>query len=86
MELQEAIEHILRGNAILFVGSGFSLGAKKPDGSFVKNVPDLISQLCLEVYGEKQNISLLDVASDYYSEFGEQKTVSCIKREFTVLV
>lgn len=47
MELQEAIEHILRGNAILFVGSGFSLGAKKPDGSFVKNVPDLISQLCL---------------------------------------
>ena len=28
---------------------------------------------------------MLDVASDYYSEFGEQKTVSCIKREFTVL-
>ncbi len=85
MELQEAIEHAIRGNAILFVGSGFSLGAKKPDGTYIKNVPDLISQLCLAVYGENQNVSLPDVASDYCSVFGEQKTLSFVKREFTVL-
>lgn len=84
MELQEAIEHALRGNAILFVGSGFSLGAKKPDGSYIKNVPELISQLCQAVYGENQNVSLPDVASDYCNEFGEQKTLSYIKQEFTV--
>ena len=84
MELQEAIEHALRGNAILFVGSGFSLGAKKPDGSYIKNVPELISQLCQAVYGENQNVSLPDVALDYCNEFGEQKTLSYIKQEFTV--
>lgn len=28
MDINEAIEHALNGNAILFVGSGFSIGCK----------------------------------------------------------
>lgn len=46
MELKEAIQHACDGEAILFLGSGFSLGGKNRNGSAMKVGSELSHAIC----------------------------------------
>lgn len=48
MKLQEAIEKIIDGNAVLFLGSGFSYGGKNKNGDILKTGKDLSHVICDE--------------------------------------
>lgn len=50
MEIKEAIKHILDGEAVLFVGAGFSGAATNAfDGKGMKNASELSKELCREM-------------------------------------
>ena len=85
MNIQEAIEHAIRGNAILFVGSGFSCGARKNNKERIKNAEEFSAQLSKELYGKDEKLSLSEVASDYYNKYGPQKLRSLVIQEFNAV-
>lgn len=70
MEIKEAIQHILDGNAVLFVGAGFSKSATRAfDGEKLKDARDLSRDLCKELnITENDNLSKV---SNYY--LGDKK-------------
>ena len=85
MELSEAIRHILDGNAVLFAGSGFSVGAKKENGTSFSSAMPLAHQLLAECgYGNESDD--LGVASEIYKETkGEASLVDFVRKEFTAV-
>ena len=44
MEINEVLEEILKGEAILFCGSGFSRGATNIQGEELADVPSLLKK------------------------------------------
>ena len=83
MDLTEAIEHAIDGNAVLFVGSGFSRSAKNLDGQPLKTggrLAEFLSEEC----GLSEPASLDDVADLYVAKHGTTKLVNLLTREFQV--
>jgi len=83
MELRTIIEHAVDGEAVLFVGSGFSRSAKNVAGTNLKTASGLaahLSRLCgLETPG-----SLSDVADLYLEKYGATRLVELLVAEFQV--
>ena len=85
MELSEAIRHILDGNAVLFVGSGFSAGAVKEDGNEFSTAKPL-AHLLLSECGYGADTDDLGQASELYKdEKGEIALVDFVRKEFTAV-
>lgn len=49
MELLEAIKHAIGGNAILFLGAGFSCDGKNADGESMPSASELAKRMCKEM-------------------------------------
>ena len=83
MELNEAIEHAIDGNGVLFVGSGFSRSATNLDGQHLKTGGQLAEFLGQEC-GLLESASLEDVAELYIEKHGRTKLVNLLTRQFQV--
>lgn len=69
MEIREAIIHALDGDAILFIGSGFSLGAINEKNDKFKTATPLAHKLLKECeFEEKDFINDLGIASRIYQD------------------
>jgi hypothetical protein len=82
MELEEAIEHALEGNAVLFVGAGFCVGAKN-----ILNMDFLIGRtlskhLCNKA-GVTEDTDLNTAADMYLHKFGELSLISELQQQFS---
>lgn len=89
MEITEAIKHILNGEAVLFLGAGFSREAKNIIDESMKDATSLSLDLCREM-GIVDNPDL-GAVSDYYlgdkrdSEYSRraQKLIQKLQNSFT---
>lgn len=87
MDLQEAIIHALDGNALLFLGSGFSIGATKGDSTGFKGAWKLANDL-QEQCGipENERSSDLGQASEVFqSLMSEHELVNYLIHEYTAV-
>ena len=87
MELREAIIHALNGNAILFLGSGFSIGATKENNGLFQTAGSLAHKLLKEC-GFKDDELIEDIGSAsmvYQKEKGEHGLVEFLRNEFTAI-
>ena len=87
MEIREAIIHALDGDAILFIGSGFSLGATNEKNDKFKTATPLAHKLLKECeFEEKDFINDLGIASRIYQETkGEIDLVEFLRKEYTAI-
>ena len=83
MDLIEAIEHAVDGDAVLFVGSGFSRSATNLEGQLLKTGAQLAEFLGKEC-GLSEPASLEDVAEHYVATHGTTKLVALLVRQFQV--
>lgn len=89
MEVKEAIRHILNGEAVLFLGAGFSRDAKNVLDKYMKDANGLSLELCAEM-GIADNADL-GAVSDYYlsdkndAEYSKraQKIIQKLQNNFT---
>lgn len=78
MQLEEAISHAKRGNAILFTGAGFSFGASSSDSGPDKLVPDAkrFSKRLAEKLGSASEYPLQVSTQAFVKKFGHHQLVS----------
>lgn len=84
MELQEAINLILKKNCILFTGAGFSSNAINIQGGNPRRASALANDLYAEL-GIEGDGNLSSAADDYLEEKGESELINILKSEFTIL-
>ncbi len=79
--------HALDGNAILFLGSGFSVGAIKEDGSTFKTAAPLAHKLLEECKLPKEEyVDDLGQASEVFvSMRSEHELVDYLRSEYTAV-
>lgn len=82
MEFEEAIERALEGDAILFVGAGFSAGAINVKGERFLKASELASVFAART-GLPSNTSLEDAAEVYEETFGSDALIRELQQEFT---
>lgn len=87
MELQEAIIHALDGNAVLFLGSGFSIGATKEDGTEFKTAAPLAHRLLNECgLPKEEQVDDLGQASEVFvSMRSEHELVDFMRKDYTAV-
>lgn len=87
MELQEAIIHALDGDAVLFLGSGFSIGATKEDSTTFMTATPLAHKLLMECgLAKDQQVDDLGQASEVYiSMRSEHELVDYMRKEYTAV-
>lgn len=87
MSLEEGIKIILDGEAVLFVGSGFSIGATKADNTKIQTASPLAHKL-LEICGYEKGdfVDDLGQASEIFQEEkSEHELVDYLIGEFTAV-
>lgn len=82
MDLHKAIENALDGEAILFVGAGFSSDAINLQGEKFKRGNKLAQGLSTKA-GISNETQLEDAAESYAEKFGTDKLIEFIQTEFT---
>lgn len=88
MDLEQAVKHIIDGDAVLFLGAGFSREAKNISGNFMKDASDFSKELCKEMnvreeedLGKVSNLYLgTKQSKDYYSK--AQKLIARLQDYF----
>lgn len=87
MEIREAIIHALDGDAILFIGSGFSLGATNEKNDKFETATPLAHKLLKECeFEEKDFTNDLGIASRIYQDTkGEIDLVEFLRKEYTAI-
>lgn len=83
MDLQTAIEHLLNGNTVLFVGAGFSVDAQNLNNEPVKTADQLRRKWGAEIDYPTES-RLEDVAEAYLDEFGADKFLEDLHNEFSI--
>ena len=84
MDINEAIEHVLNGEAILFLGSGFSLGAININDEPFAVASDLKARLLRRLSIADSNYDLPTVANHFIKVRGNQELIDFLTKEFTV--
>lgn len=84
MEIKEAIQYALEGQAILFAGSGFSFGATNLNNKSFKTGIELRDALAFECGITKTEESLENVSLLYKKKKSSDELVRYLKREFTL--
>ncbi len=84
MEFERALEHLLDGDAILFIGAGFSSGAKNLRGEEIKTGRELAVHFARAT--ELPDSTPLDDASEEFQlKHGEDSLISELQQEFTAM-
>lgn len=81
MEIDEAINHILEGQSIIFVGTGFSMGADSTVGK-IPTASELTKILDKET-GNDSNGDLGEAANFYIEEKGAYQIIPLLEDNFT---
>lgn len=84
MEIKEAIEHAIDGNAVLFIGAGFSFGAENLEGSLPLSGRSLAKRL-YELSGVETDDDNLSLASQMFLRMRSPSVLASLLREmFTI--
>src|ERR1035441_782385 len=83
MTLDEAFSHAFMGDAFLFLGAGFSRGAKNVQGGDLK-IGGGLTELLAARSGAPEGAALEDAAESFFRKFGGFALVDLLKKEFTV--
>ncbi len=83
MSLSEAIDASLDGNAVLFLGAGFSRTATNVGGSTIKTGKELAGLLVASC-GVSEEVSLDDAAALFVERNGREALVRLLMRELQV--
>ena len=84
MKLNDAIEKILDGQAVLFAGAGFSYGAKNKKG-FVKTAEEFKKDLLRDLGMDENSDYPLDVISQYYiSNKSSEDLIEKLKENYDI--
>lgn len=84
MEIKEAIEHAIDGNAVLFIGSGFSFGSENLEGGLPLSGRSLAKKL-YELSGVETDDDNLSLASQMFLRMRPQSELASLLREmFTI--
>ncbi len=83
MDLREAIEYAIDGDAILFVGSGFSRSSLNVEGNHLFTGSQL-SKFLGDACGLSDEADLNDVADLYVTQHGSTSLVNLLRRLFLV--
>ena len=86
MEIKKAIEGIFTGESILFVGSGFSLGATNSNSSNpeIKRSPELSAAMLHACGIKEENATLAKASEVFLADQGADELVDFLKKEFVV--
>jgi len=84
MELEQAIKYAIDGNALLFLGSGFSVDAISISGEPLPTGRALAKKLSGKVDAEEETDDLMIASDSYIQTFGESKTVELLEQAFKV--
>lgn len=84
MELEQAIKHAIDGNALLFLGSGFSADAISISDESLPTGRALAKTLSRAVDVEDETDDLMIASDSYIKSFGESKTVELLEKTFKV--
>lgn len=84
MKLNEAIQHAIDGNAVLFVGSGFSFGATSLSGDTPLSGRALAKYLYKQVEVEAEDSDLSIASQLYIDRFKEPKLAKFCREMFTI--
>lgn len=82
MELDDALALALSGDAVLFTGAGFSVGATNLRGAEFRQASDFadyLSGLC----GQPVGLGLEDAAEEFVQKFDEDRLISELQHEFS---
>ena len=82
MDIERALEHALDGNAVLFVGSGFSREARNLRHARLKTSPEL-AQYFAKLAAIDLDSSLEDAAEGLLEKLGHETLVSELQQEFS---
>lgn len=83
MDYNQGIESVLDGEAILFCGAGFNIGAKNLRGTSFKSGAALSAYLS-RLTGSPLDSFLEDAAEEFANKFGEDKLIEELQQEFLV--
>ena len=83
MELDQALEHALDGNAVLFTGAGYSQGAVNLQGAPLKTGAQLAKHLS-QIVDLPPETTLDEAAEEYAEEYGPDSLIRELQQEFTV--
>ncbi len=83
MELDQAIKHALNGDALLFLGSGFSVGAKPKVGDQFLTGRELARHLYKLADDDTDDDQLNYAADAYEAEYGPEALLDVIKNSCT---
>lgn len=84
MTLKEGINKIFEGNCMLFLGSGFSLDSVNVNHKKLMSAGSLSDKLDSMSGGDNEG-SLENAAEEFIDNFGEQRLVDFLRKEFTVI-
>lgn len=85
MELNQAIEKILDGQAVLFAGAGFSYGAKNKQGE-VPSAKKLKKELLLDMKMDEKSEYSLEIISEFYkSEKSAIELVDKLREQYNII-
>jgi hypothetical protein len=76
------MEYALDGQAILFVGSGFSDGAINLSGGFLRSGSVFAKHLSKQL-DLSDDTNLEDAAEEFAERFGDQQLINLLHNEFT---
>lgn len=84
MKFEEALTYINLGNCILFVGSGFSIGAKNSNNTPMKTGLELARTFYEECDESSEGGDLHDASNLFIDKFGSNALVNRLKELFTI--
>lgn len=84
MQLEEAIKYALDGDAVLFVGSGFSFGATSLSGGKPLSGRDLAKELYRLADVDAEDSDLTNASQFYIQKFGEANLAQFCREMFTI--
>lgn len=86
MTLNEALKHAINGNAMLFIGSGFSVGATSLEGKEFPTGKQLARRLYKECGMMPPDDDLYYAAQRYRRKFDDDSLVTLLQRLFTTKI
>ncbi len=84
MKFEEALSYINLGNCVLFVGSGFSFGAKNISNTSMPTGSELTTSLYNECNESPDGGNLQDASNLYIEKFGATTLIARLKDLFTI--
>jgi len=84
MDIQDAIRHVLNGQAILFTGAGFSHGAKNIEDDWIPSGKTFAADLLTQIGRSKTDVPLEKASGAYLRRNTKRDLVELLTKRFTV--